>query len=217
MRRLLQFLGFACLVGGVGWALMGAAPAATASRSGTLTVREAFALRAEKLLMLGVDDRPVARAVAALAPLPVTALHALQEAFTAWTAPDTYAAWAAQHFTAEELADPQVSDPDAIYGIDGMPNILKYALGLDPKRDGTAALPQTDEIEGHWFHTFHAAAEPTDIEWCVEASTDLERWTAEGVTLEPISLEGGKVVWQAQYQPADDAPVVFRLWPRLVR
>lgn len=214
MRRVLQSLGFACLVGGVGWALT-SSPPSPATRSSALTLREAVALRAERLLMIGVDDRPLPLVAAALTPVATTALKALQEAFTAWNAPDTYAAWAAQHFTAEELADPQVSDPDAIYGKDGMPNILKYALGLDPKRDGTAALPQTDEVDGHWFHTFHAAVEPTDIEWRVEASTDLERWTAEGVTLEPISLEGGKVVWQAQYQAASEVPVVFRLWPRL--
>lgn len=192
----------------------------TSSRA--LTVREARAWRAAPLAMLLRNDLPAVLAPRAWPALRVVAdrpeVRALSnEVITKLVAafvPDedtSYAAWAARHFTSAELADARVSGPEAIYGPDGMTNLLKYSLGLHPKQDGTPALPKTDEIDGHWFHTFAASAAPEDIVLRVEASNDLENWSAEGVTLEPISLEGGRIVWQAHYQGDREGAVIFRL------
>jgi len=42
-------------------------------------------------------------------------------------------AWRREHFTEEELDDPNISGPDADPDGDGIPNLLEYAMGLDPK------------------------------------------------------------------------------------
>src|ERR1700745_1985848 len=55
---------------------------------------------------------------------------------------DTYQAWKARVFTEAEQADPAVSSETALSAAgDGIPNLLKYAFGLDPHQDGTLALP----------------------------------------------------------------------------
>jgi hypothetical protein len=218
-RPVITFACLACLAG----AGTAAVRASGEVRAG-FSPEEARALRAARVLMIGVDDRAGQR-VPPDVVIPATFVRAARDAF-GLTAPSgqmpsglseeqTYATWAQQYFSATELADPETSDPDAIYGSDGMTNLLKYALGLDPKRDGSAELPVTDGLDGDWVHTFRASAAASDVVWRVEASIDLERWTADGVTLEPISLEGGKVVWQAHYQAPSSEPVIFRLMPQL--
>ena len=41
--------------------------------------------------------------------------------------------WQREHFTEEELNDPSISGPDADPDGDGIPNLMEYAMGLDPK------------------------------------------------------------------------------------
>src|SRR3954470_13814849 len=56
---------------------------------------------------------------------------------------DTYSAWKARNFTKEEQADPAISGELALSPAgDGIPNLLKYAFGLDAHQDGTFGLPQ---------------------------------------------------------------------------
>jgi len=40
--------------------------------------------------------------------------------------------WLGEFFTPTEIADPAISDPEAAPAGDDVPNILKFALGLDP-------------------------------------------------------------------------------------
>jgi hypothetical protein len=123
----------------------------------------------------------------------------------------SYATWAARMFTAAELADPEISDPDAIYGSDGMTNLLKYALGLDPKTDGTEALPQTTTLADHWFYTYHRATSVSDVVYRVEVSTDLTNWSEAGVTQEIMLSDSAWQTWQAQYHAVPGQTVYFRL------
>ncbi len=53
--------------------------------------------------------------------------------------------WRQRHFSAAQLADPLVSGPTASPAGDGVPNLLKYALGLDPLVPASpAALPRLE-------------------------------------------------------------------------
>jgi DNA-binding beta-propeller fold protein YncE len=52
-----------------------------------------------------------------------------------------FATYLTDHFTTEELADPQISGPLADRDFDGLPNLLEYALGATDPTDPTAAFP----------------------------------------------------------------------------
>ncbi len=179
------------------------------------TPDEARALRAGRVPMALVNHDPAASperaagavSAAAVAPEPTS----LAAPAPMLVANSDYAAWAARHFSPAELTDAETSAPDAIYGADGLTNLSKCALGLDPKQDASAARPQTEEIDGHWFLSFAAPASRPDVAFLPEVSVDGSNWTAAGVTLEPVSAVGGKVVWQAHYQAPGDEPVEFRL------
>ena len=58
-----------------------------------------------------------------------------------FTVTANFDSWAQGRFTAGELSDTNISGPNAIYGQDGLPNLVKYALGLEPKQNITAGLP----------------------------------------------------------------------------
>lgn len=49
--------------------------------------------------------------------------------------------WQSLHFTAGELANPAISGPLGDATGAGIPNLLKYALGIPPKRPGNAGMP----------------------------------------------------------------------------
>jgi hypothetical protein len=190
------------------WLVAGLLLAAAATIWGLpgLTPDEARALRAGRVPMALANQDTVAGATAeSAAPGPVVA------SAPAPVVSGDYAAWAARHFSPAELADAETSAPDAIYGADGLTNLLKYALGLDPKQDASAARPQTDEIDGHWLLSFAAPANRADVTFLPEVSVDGSNWTATGVTLEPVSESGGRIVWQAHYQASGEEPVEFRL------
>lgn len=125
----------------------------------------------------------------------------------------SYSSWAHTYFTADELLDPAVSGPDAVNGPAGLTNLLKYALGLDPGQDGSAALPETTSLGEHWFFTYRRPGAIGDIDYHVEVSTDLINWSATGVTQELILVEGTWQTWQAQYHAIDGQTVHFRLRP----
>ena len=124
---------------------------------------------------------------------------------------DDYWAWARQVFTADELADPLVSGPDAEYLDDGVSNLTKYAFGYGPGDACPEALGETTQLGEHWFFHFDRPTDVSDVEFRVEVSTDLVNWTTEGVTLEPIAAVDGAESWQAQFQTSAAEAVCFRL------
>lgn len=99
----------------------------------------------------------------------------------------TFSAWQQNRFTSEELADPAVSgalaDPTGM----GTPNLIKYALNLEPVASaGGPSIPsspwpfQPKLTGGTLTMTFRALR--TDVTYTVEASTDLKTWSSSGVT-----------------------------------
>lgn len=60
------------------------------------------------------------------------------------------ASWQQGKFTAAELLNPSVSGPTAVFGLDGIPNLVKYALGLEPKQNITSALGEITINGADW-------------------------------------------------------------------
>jgi arabinogalactan endo-1,4-beta-galactosidase len=128
-----------------------------------------------------------------------------------FTVTSSFAWWQQTQFTAPELADPTVSGPDGSASPDGLPNLLKYALGLSPRPATAAGLPSPALNPGGWTCTFNRPAGISDIGCSVEVSADLVNWTSAGVTLTLQSSAGGIDTWVATYPVAPTTPCFFRL------
>jgi hypothetical protein len=119
-----------------------------------------------------------------------------------------FESWRAGYFTTGELADLNVSGPNAVFGLDGLSNLVKYALGLAPKTDALTGIPELSTSATDWVYRFSRPSVVVDVTCAVEVSTNLTAWTEEGVTLELTSSAGGVDNWEARY-PLSSAPNAF--------
>jgi uncharacterized repeat protein (TIGR03803 family) len=103
-----------------------------------------------------------------------------------------YAAWQNTWFTPEELLDPTVSGDTASPAGDEIPNLLKYALNLNPYANGCEALPTgaTASIGGTNYLTLSYIQCPwdSDITYIPEVSSDLEHWNSGPQFTAPVSV-----------------------------
>lgn len=88
--------------------------------------------------------------------------------------------WTLQKFP-QEAGNPLTQEalwgPDANPSGDGTPNVLKYALDLDPLSSTTAQLPQAlVNPEGHLQLSIPRNPNATDVTYLVEVSGDLTTW-----------------------------------------
>ncbi len=94
-----------------------------------------------------------------------------------------YQAWKSTQFSAGQLANPAISGDNATPANDGIPNLLKYSLGLlalQSYNPGAAGLPsvQIQNVSGtnYLTLTFHGTA--TDVTYIVQATGNLSGvWT----------------------------------------
>jgi hypothetical protein len=96
------------------------------------------------------------------------------------TAP--YQLWQQANFTAAELASPAISGDTADPAGDGIPNLMKYALGLNPNVPSLSGLPvaSIQNIGGTNYLTmsYDAVLYNTDISYTVQVSSDLVTWNS---------------------------------------
>jgi alpha-tubulin suppressor-like RCC1 family protein len=119
--------------------------------------------------------------------------------------------WRLAKFTGAELEDPDISGPNAVYGHDGLSNLVKYALGLEPKTDATAGLPVLAATETEWTYLYVRPPGRTDITYALEVSTDLVNWNTAGVTLAMTGSTETTESWRASYPQSLASRVFFRL------
>ena len=95
------------------------------------------------------------------------------------TVQQTYATWQAAHFTTAEINAGLAANGVDLTG-DGVPNLLKYALGIDPITGLGGSLPTGvySTANGALQLAFTRDTGRTDINYIVEASPDLSQWTA---------------------------------------
>jgi hypothetical protein len=100
---------------------------------------------------------------------------------------NTYANWKTQVFSAAEQANPAISGESADIMRDGIPNLMKYALGLDPHAYSNSSLPRAyPDSNGFLSMSFTEDSSLTDIYYAVEYSTDCVTWNRGGAYLTQI-------------------------------
>ena len=99
-----------------------------------------------------------------------------------FTVQTPFAAWQSLYFTAADLSNAAVSGPNATPAGDGITNLMKYALNLIPKINGTAGLPTesmtTIGNSKYLTLTYTQVLSATDITYSVEVSGDLLAWSS---------------------------------------
>ena len=94
----------------------------------------------------------------------------------------SYASWKNYWFTVSDLNTPTVSGDTAAPAGDGIPNLMKCALNLNPKADGTAGLPVPGTIaaggSNYLTLSYTHVIPATDIIYTVQVSGDLQSWNS---------------------------------------
>ena len=121
---------------------------------------------------------------------------------------DTYEHWRLRTFTPEELTQPALSGATVRSAIDGLPHLVRYALGYSTNPNATAEILRTSTTATDWVCAYRRPSGITDVTCVVEFSADLLNWTTAGVTHERVSVSPGYEHWQARV-PLSDAPHAF--------
>ena len=91
-----------------------------------------------------------------------------------------YAAWQSEMFSSSQLANPAISGETATPAGDGISNLMKYALDLDPWTNETGGLPVASIIttgSGNYLAlTYTQVISAVDITYTAQVSTDLQSW-----------------------------------------
>lgn len=89
-------------------------------------------------------------------------------------APTTFSAWQGQYFTAAEILNSAISGDNASPAGDGIPNLVKYAAGLNPKIPSALALPKsgvtTSGSSKYLTLSFREATAATDLTYTTEVN-----------------------------------------------
>jgi hypothetical protein len=89
---------------------------------------------------------------------------------------DSYASWVERTFLHGDREDPAISGPAADPRGEGITNLLRYALEIDPYQPGREFLPQHGMESSRLFLQFHRDPSKSDIAYVVEASSNLVDW-----------------------------------------
>ena len=129
-----------------------------------------------------------------------------------------YQLWQQANFTAAELTNSAISGDTADPDGDGIPNLMEYAFGLNPKVPNLSGLPSASiqNLGGTNFLTitYKQVLYNTDISYTVQVSSDLVTWdSGPGFTTpigQPIDNGDGTETWTVQsLVPVDLATVRF--------
>ena len=128
-----------------------------------------------------------------------------------------YDRWLQRHILPSDRSG--LGDPTAIFPGDETPNLMKYALGLDPRQPGLRQrVTMIRSPQGQTgVQVVRPFPVPTDAVYEVMTSTDLQNWSVTPLLLEEQSLADGTqtvVAWAPE--AATPTTRFFRLRVRLV-
>ncbi len=118
---------------------------------------------------------------------PVTVTPALSSTFGG----QTYSSWLREHSLPADRSG--LGAGDAKPAKDEIRNLLKYALGLDPRVEGHGEkLSSEVDSESHLTLVFSRPYPvPSDVDYLPEVGSDLGGWSGEGLILEEVSIVDG--------------------------
>lgn len=114
--------------------------------------------------------------------------------------PASFAAWQLMNYPDPlERLDPQIGGPEANPSGDGLPNLLRYALGMGPGDSPADFLPRYVHLGDHGEFRFPFDPGRDDIAVIVEATGDLANWSEAGILFDsradfPPPLDEGWLV-----------------------
>ena len=91
-----------------------------------------------------------------------------------------FGVWKKTAFTdPADLGDPAVSGELACPAGDGITNLMKHAMALEPMACGTGGMPTASQSEGYLTLTYRKSKTATDVTYTVQAADDLTNnaWT----------------------------------------
>jgi autotransporter-associated beta strand protein len=91
--------------------------------------------------------------------------------------PTHFASWQAENFSPTDLADPNISGPHADPTRQGIPNLLRHALGLTAQQNPSTHLPQLHPTPTGITFRFPYDPAKIDLIYQVQATSDLSNWT----------------------------------------
>jgi CubicO group peptidase (beta-lactamase class C family) len=129
----------------------------------------------------------------------------------------SYDAWRAKYFSSSELADPTVSGDDADPDGDGMPNLLEYASGTNPRvpNEAPKLVASLSASDGgpSLVVSFRRLLLAYELDYNLEASPDLQSWSPVTGEVDEASLNADGTVTTSVHagSPADSSSRFFRL------
>ena len=121
----------------------------------------------------------------------------------------TFSAWQATKFTTEELADLEISGPNADPDGDGRKNLIEYAYGLDPlvadQDESTSAVGPNGLTL-----TYPEVVAATDILYHLAESPDLMHWITPNTTTRTVLADDGTMRLVSIFNP--NAPAAPLKW-----
>jgi hypothetical protein len=112
---------------------------------------------------------------------------------------DSYDAWAVRFLGS---ADPNVTGADRDPDRDGIPNLIEFALGMNPAVSSQQGLPQPS-VEGGVLSIIYPRYPGAGLTYIAEVSDDLVTWSSGSVVESRIGTEGATEIWKA----SDTRPV----------
>lgn len=109
-----------------------------------------------------------------------------------------FAAWQKVYFTPAQLANPAISGPTADPGQDGISNLMKYALFMNPWQPATNTI-QAGMAGGNFVFTYSRREWAADLQYSVDVSTNLATWDTSGTQFSQsvVADDGSKQIIQA--------------------
>jgi hypothetical protein len=107
-----------------------------------------------------------------------------------------------------------ISGPNADPYGSGVPNLLAYALQLNPATARESNVPQPSSANGHLRIVYYVPNKITDINYVVQVSTDLQNWNSGSsytTVLSSTAYSGGVIYTVQDTLPTSDPQRFMRL------